>query len=399
MQLPLRVQYRLIQVRITARQWRLLRRAYAVARYYIPRLISYATVPILGERAALRGYHERTRDLLCSSDEPHTEPAQHSATLPFVHFDEADPKLFVAEIPRGRSLYSCGAIVAPDHKLLADVSWQTFALDPNKPSPLYHFAMRKLYLPKVHYIRGSAAVLASVQSNNYYHWMFDILPRLDILRRSGLTPDYYIVNTDASFQRESLNLLNIPSTKIVNPTAHRHIQADNLIVPSLPGPIFGTTMQAQPCEFLRSSFLAPGDKKAPYRLLYISRSDSKTRRLINEPEVLGMIMPLGFDVLTLAGMSFAKQVELFSQARIVIGPHGAGFSNVVFCQPGAVLIEILPKGRSVDCFEKVAGFVGLDYRAIASEVHPAPGKPCDTDDHYVDIAELGRMVHRVLGVQ
>jgi len=42
-------------------------------------------------------------------------------------------------------------------------------------------------------------------------------------------------------------------------------------------------------------------------------------------------------------MAFSEQVRLFSQARIVIGIHGAGLANVVFCRPGSVLIEVDPE--------------------------------------------------------
>ena len=33
---------------------------------------------------------------------------------------------------------------------------------------------------------------------------------------------------------------------------------------------------------------------------------------------------------------------LFSRASVVIGPHGAGLADVVFCRPGTVMVELYP---------------------------------------------------------
>ena len=39
-------------------------------------------------------------------------------------------------------------------------------------------------------------------------------------------------------------------------------------------------------------------------------------------------------------MTFLDQINLFSEAEIVIGLHGAGLSNHLFCQPKTKVIEI-----------------------------------------------------------
>ena len=40
-------------------------------------------------------------------------------------------------------------------------------------------------------------------------------------------------------------------------------------------------------------------------------------------------------------ISFAAQAKLFRSAAAVIGPHGAAFSNLVFCQPGTRVVEYI----------------------------------------------------------
>lgn len=393
-QLSDRAKHLLKRIRVVVVVLQQLKRCPDLIRYYIPRALGWATYPILRTRAPLRGYHNSTRDLLKHGGVSFIEPAPTLEEQQSAPCDPSASRAFVAIIPGGRSVYDSGAVVEPDHKLLADVSWQDLVHE--ESLPMFHPAMRKMYLPKLRPIRGSVAVISSALPGNYYHWMFDIVPRFDILHRSGLVPDYYLVNDDTQFQQDSLRLLNIPSSKIIRPTLRTHIQADQLIVPSLPGPPFSKTPKAHSCRFLRTAFLGEGRKQTPYRLLYITRNDAKERRVVNEAEVRRVILPLGFDLITLTGMPFAEQIELFSQARVILGPHGAGFANAVFCQPGTALIEFMPQGREIDCFERLAGFIGLDYHVIFADDRTASGLPAVFDDHLVDIDVLKHLLHRVL---
>ena len=94
-----------------------------------------------------------------------------------------------------------------------------------------------------------------------------------------------------------------------------NIEANELIVPSLPGPVFDASPQAQSCKFLRSAFLQDRTR-TPYRLLYITRTDANTRRVVNESEILKEVLGYGFEVVSLTGVPFLQQVKLFSEARI-----------------------------------------------------------------------------------
>ena len=38
--------------------------------------------------------------------------------------------------------------------------------------------------------------------------------------------------------------------------------------------------------------------------------------------------------------NFREQVNLFHNAECIVGLHGAGFVNVVFCKPGTKIIEL-----------------------------------------------------------
>ena len=302
---------------------------------------------------------------------------------------ETLPPIFVAVIAGGRTLHDCGAIVSPDHRLLADISWHGYG---PVSEPRSNPAMYNLHLPPMKHIAGKLAIISSVAADVYYHWMFDILPRFDVLQRSGLVPDYYVVNANTPFQRESLRLIGIPSHQILSPLNSTYIEADELIVPSLLGAAYYASPTLHACDYLRSTFLQKDGKRKPHRALYVTRADAKDRRVLNEAEILKEVIERGFEVVSLSKVPISEQIQLFSEARIVVGPHGAGFTNAVFCQEGSILIEFMPEGRYINSFERLARFVGLQHHSIVGTRSHTTNE--SNYDHTVDRAALSKLLRQ-----
>jgi hypothetical protein len=64
--------------------------------------------------------------------------------------------------------------------------------------------------------------------------------------------------------------------------------------------------------------------------IYVSRRCCSTRYVINDDELLVAHNEYGFESYVLVYLSFRDQVKLFSNAKVVIGPHGAGFTYTIF---------------------------------------------------------------------
>ncbi|CAA9378257.1 hypothetical protein AVDCRST_MAG94-4698 [uncultured Leptolyngbya sp.] len=48
---------------------------------------------------------------------------------------------------------------------------------------------------------------------------------------------------------------------------------------------------------------------------------------------------------------------------MIIGAHGAGLTNIVFCPQGAKVVEIFPTGAQTSfAYQQISAIVGLDYR-------------------------------------
>jgi capsular polysaccharide biosynthesis protein len=120
-------------------------------------------------------------------------------------------------------------------------------------------------------------------------------------------------------------------------------------------------------SFLRSALKRSSSRNKYPRRILVSRSDSHHRKVVNEEELYKKLKPLGFSRVSLTGMTFQEQIDIFSHAEVIMGIHGAGLSNIVFSNPGTKLIEIFPSSYVNSCFRVVALHCKMKYFYLVSE--------------------------------
>jgi capsular polysaccharide biosynthesis protein len=102
--------------------------------------------------------------------------------------------------------------------------------------------------------------------------------------------------------------------------------------------------------------------------IYISRRDSGRASIENEEAVEKYFEDLGFISVTLSGMGVMEQKELFEDASIVVGRSGTSFTNMLFMNNDAKIIDISTdiEFSNYD-FRFVAKLLDLDYTNIIIE--------------------------------
>lgn len=293
------------------------------------------------------------------------------------------PETYLLKIPNGR-VTGQGFVITPQNELLGDVSKVIFRADYAKEYNDHPQLNAKL--PPVEVIEGRVATISvPYAGTNYYHWMLDLLPRLDLIERGGVSLDsidYFVINGYASrFQRDTLTHLGIGKDRILESQWHPHIQAEELIVPSLPGDTgqFPTWL----CKWVQEMFL-PKELKKPTRRLYLNRNKVSYRKVLNEAALEDFLAERGFESITLENLSVMEQAQLLSEAEAVVAPHGAGLTNIVFCQPETKIIELLHHSAVNEMYWVISNSIGLDYSYILTEgEHPE-----DFVDPYENFADL-----------
>jgi len=254
-------------------------------------------------------------------------------------------------------------------KLVRELSVPMFDLDFNEH--YFHKKYRWRYFNKVKKINGTVAVInSSCSSHNYFHWIIEALPRLFLIKESGINPDYYYISNELPFHKNALNVFNIPEDKIISPKINTCIEATNLIVPSLTfQPKKKTAFAGNYADVLPSwvytalnSLLRIDSKKR--KKIYISRVNAYKRKMLNEGELISYLESKGFEIIDLEGLDIKEQAELFMSASTIVAPHGAGLANLIFCKPKTRLIEILSNKYSSDYCKMVAENARIDYSCL-----------------------------------
>ena len=198
---------------------------------------------------------------------------------------------------------------------------------------------------------------------NYHHWIIECLPKLKYIIDSEDFKNCLIIlpKNLNKFQKESMELLQIPESRIF------YFDGDPIQVAKIYLPSMGN-FSHEDISWLKKSFLKKLNiQTKPEKLIYISRQDAKQRRIINEKEIFEILKISGFEFYTLSDMSFIEQIKLFSQAKIIIGSHGAGLTNIIFSGPEAVLIEIIPNDTVNHCFWLLSNTSGNKYSYLVSD--------------------------------
>jgi len=85
------------------------------------------------------------------------------------------------------------------------------------------------------------------------------------------------------------------------------------------------------------------NKKKKKEKIYLSRRSSSYRNLINESDVIDKLKLNDFRIIDLNNINIFQQIELFSNAEVIVSPSGSSLANIVFCSPGTKIVEISPK--------------------------------------------------------
>ncbi|WP_338007703.1 glycosyltransferase family 61 protein [Natronoglomus mannanivorans] len=194
---------------------------------------------------------------------------------------------------------------------------------------------------------------------NYFHWTVEGLLKLHWLERyvkqTNTTPTILVPENLSSWMRESLTLLGYDSEDCLAVGTAR-TQVNRLLVPSQPEPIIEHT------RWLRNQMLDAVDSPRKGARIYISRRNATKRQVVNEESVSNALQRLGFETYALEELSVEEQVELFSDAEVVVGPHGAGLANLVYADDPLV-VELFGRKR-LNTYHRLATALGFEYEPV-----------------------------------
>lgn len=333
----------------------------------------------------------------------------------------AVPDLFLLELNDVQVIGSTNAVVRGG-KVLHPELLHTESLHDSKAPDLYQFtdaSRRKLNFNTFTRRGGRRRVKVGIHllkehSFNFYHWLFECLPRLNYLianlSKTGNHEKFTILidnNILPGGMEAMRRLIKFPCEIEIVRRGER-VSCDKLFYVS---PFWFSLDNSRhqvdayrdyaadklAVQTTRDSFRDLASRAVPTRKIYLPRVASQIRRIINAAEVEQVMRENGFEIVHAHDLTFAGQVELFSSAKVLIGASGAAFSNMVFMQPGTKAVIFSPKQFDVFnyyIFQQLADVAGVELAHLLA----VPAKKDDFfihDNFSVNIADLEKLVKRL----
>jgi hypothetical protein len=223
-----------------------------------------------------------------------------------------------------------------------------------------------------------------------YHWFFDSLPRLYALLKTVDEPVTLAVPEFMPlFQQETLAFLlqDFPNFRMEKIKKYEKWRCETFLLPSFVNDHYSGYLPRPVSDFLREEIwkgYKVGEKQ-PDRRIYISRSKSAKRRILNEAELLPILEKNGFEVVYPEFLTYRDQVQLFYESRYIVAAHGAGLTNTFFAQKATVL-ELHPEEIVKSHYFLLCKGLGFDY-------HYVVGSKADANlDFTVPVGEVEELI-------
>ena len=221
------------------------------------------------------------------------------------------------------------------------------------------------------------SLVQGASGNNYFHFLFDIV--IKIVLANTIIPNneinHYYLPGKKKWQIDILSELDINQNKIIDSNEYRHLKANNILALEHPWYKKGLIQEGVNnipewiVLFLRERFINKAKKFDNCEYIFIDRSDSDFNRckLVNNNEIIEILEKKGFKSYKVSELSFFEQIYLFKKAKVIIGPHGAAFSNLIFSNKDLKLFEIIPSDHlSLKC-KRFSNILGFEYNRFNLE--------------------------------
>ena len=179
-----------------------------------------------------------------------------------------------------------------------------------------------------------------------YHFFIDVMPRLYVLSFFKNESITIIINHDVSdFQWQILKTFKVSyrNFKFIKIKRYQKFKISDYVFPSFSSLNNNGYLDDNILTFVTGlTRLAFGTELNinKNRRIYISRKYADKRKLANETEVQKILTNFGFEVVYAEHLNYKMQIELFESSNFIIGVHGAGLTNMIFCSKNTKIIEI-----------------------------------------------------------
>jgi capsular polysaccharide biosynthesis protein len=318
------------------------------------------------------------------------------------------PEVSLYHFKNGMIMTSVNAIVFGDNEI-AIGRVPRFPLDKSQYAGGFLFSHGKKNAQiKEYQLEKIEKGIAIVGSNdrNYYHWVIEVLSKFQfiidlpkeyddfpiLISEQALKIDsiqeyisYFGINREIvylqsciQYQVEELLFISSPNYFVANLRVGQQWTADSNFV------------RADSLKYLRDSVfsvLEKSEQTVTPKRVFLARKG--IIRDYNQAEVFDLLCQYGFEAVYLEDLSLLQQVKLMTKAEVIIGPTGAAWTNLIFCNSGTkALCWMVEELGDFSCFSNLAQFSGVNMEYLQYKVASRNTRTIYYANYIIDINKI-----------
>ncbi len=238
-------------------------------------------------------------------------------------------------------------------------------------------------IPEKVFMNGEYCLIAKMYSTNYWHFTMEIADEVYLMETAGYTGKY--IYNENGFSKVLMSLMGVTADRLIN---IQDLERHKVYVFERLFNINPDGMDEFECSETVLPKMAEKIKKnlkkddASPRKLFIKRIGQ--RKLLNGEDIA---IRNGFQIIVPEEYSVMEQMNLFYNADIVISPHGANSTNLLYMNKGAVFAEIFSDiwyTHFGDANLRICEACGIHYLQLTGKAYNSSKEKDMKGDYTVD---------------
>jgi len=242
------------------------------------------------------------------------------------------PARMLIEIPEAVIRGKDGYVILPDGSYCLENTSEKWL----RGNPAYFQRIQA----KPVFLSGDYFSLMSMHCREHYHWLHDVLTSVyGLLPLLPPTTRFLVPEGTPPERIETLKAIGIDPREVTfyDPAKPVRLERLHFAPPAAPHRFD----DPEAIQWLRKRLSDHFELQPEHLLrLYVARIGTATRRIANEEEVGSILSEYGFTMVQSEDLSLEDQARLFAQAEAIVGPHGAGLTNMLFSKSGCRVLDI-----------------------------------------------------------
>ena len=228
-------------------------------------------------------------------------------------------------------------------------------------------------------------------SLGYFHWFGDVMHKYFMLKEKNyqgklLLPEKF---KETNFVVESLDFFSIP---------HIFIKKNEL---AFSNKLFLFPYKLISGNYLEKTTLAINkivnfSKITAKKIIYVSRSKAKYRKVVNEVELIKVLEKYGVETFNFDNLSLSEQIKIAKKTKLFISIHGAALTNMLFMNKSQNVLEIRhPESVDQNCYFSLASALKHNYFYFLGTPTNKDSNPHDGNIK-VDVESFENLLNKII---